>query len=197
MELSLAQLLSMARDTIRAPRDGARSIMNIGFAPIVGWIALMLMAVGSTLLTHISFAMMPAEAQDFWGAAMASPVRTAILQWVVLLVSVHAIHKVGRWRGGHGTLDQTVLLVAWLQFILLCVQVVQLVVQSLVPALGDMIGLVGLVLFFWLLTNFVATLHGFRSLGLTFVGILVTIFAAATVLAFIFALLFGAAPGGA
>lgn len=196
MELSLAQLLTMVRDTIRAPRDGALAILRIGFAPAVGWLALMLMAVASTLLTHLSFAMMPAEARDFWAAAMSSPVRTAIMQWVVLLISVHAIHKIGRWRGGRGTLDQTVQLVAWLQFILLCVQVVQLVVQTLVPPMADLIGLLGLVLFFWLLTNFVATLHGFRSLALTFIGILVAIFATATLLAFVFALLFGAPTTG-
>lgn len=196
MELTPAVLLTMVRDTIRAPREGALAIMRIGFSPAVGWMALMLMAVASTLLTHLSFAMMPAEAREFWAAAMSSPVRTAIMQWVVLLISVHAIHKIGRWRGGMGSLDQTVLLVAWLQFILLCVQIVQLVVQTLVPPMADLIGLLGLVLFFWLLTNFVATLHGFRSLALTFVGILITIFAVAMILAFIFALLFGAPPAG-
>ncbi|RUS64980.1 YIP1 family protein [Pseudorhodobacter sp. E13] len=196
MELTPAVLLAMVRDTIRAPRDGAQAIMRIGFSPAIGWMALLLMAVASTLLTHLSFAMMPAEAQDVWAAAMTSPVRTAIMQWVVLLISVHAIHKVGRWRGGKGSLDQTVLLVAWLQFILLCVQIVQLVVQTLVPPMSDLVGLLGLVLFFWLLTNFVATLHGFQSLALTFVGILITLFAAATILAFIFALIFGAAPAG-
>lgn len=197
MELTPALLMRMIRATLQSPRAGARAMLDFGFAPVVGWMALLLMAVASTLLTHVSFAMMPPEAQAFWGAAMGSPVRTAILQWIVLLLSVHAIHKIGRWRGGHGTLEGAVILVAWLQFILLCVQIAQLIAQAIAPPLADILGLVGLVLFLWLLTSFVAELHGFQSLALTFLGILGTILAASIVLAFLFGLLIGAPPTGA
>ena len=102
MELTPAFLMRMVRETIFAPRAGAAAMLGFGFAPAVGWLALMLMAVASTLLTHLSFAMMPEDAQSVWAPAMTSPVRTAILQWAVLLISVHAIHKIGRWRGGRG-----------------------------------------------------------------------------------------------
>ncbi|MGO4908718.1 Yip1 family protein [Pseudorhodobacter sp. W20_MBD10_FR17] len=195
MELTPSFLLRMVRETIAAPRAGAAAVLNMGFAASVGWLALMLMAIGSTLLTHISFAMMPQEAQDFWGAAMGSPMRTAMLQWVILLISVHAIHKLGRLRGGTGSLQGAVVLVAWLQFILLCVQVLQLVVEALVPAAAAMLGVFGLVLFLWLLTNFIAELHGFRSLGLVFFGIVLTLIVLSFVLAFVFALLVGAPVG--
>lgn len=197
MDVTPALLMRMVRETLLAPRAGAATLIAFGFAPMVGWMALLLMAVASTLLTHISFAMMPADAQAFWGAAMGSPVRTAILQWVVLLISVHAIHKIGRWRGGKGDLDGAVILVAWLQFILLCVQIAQLVAQALVPPLADLLGMVGLILFLWLLTNFVAELHGFKSLALTFFGILGTIIVASIALAFVLALLIGAPATGA
>jgi hypothetical protein len=195
MELTPTFLLRMMRETIAAPRAGAAAVLKMGFAGSVGWLALMLMAVGSTLLTHISFAMMPQEAQDFWGAAMGSPIRTAMLQWVILLISVHAIHKIGRLRGGTGSLEGAVMLVAWLQFILLCVQVLQLVVEVLVPAAAAMLGVFGLVLFLWLLTNFIAELHGFRSLGMVFLGIVLTLIVLSFVLAFVFALLVGAPVG--
>jgi hypothetical protein len=197
MDLTPAFLMRMMRETLSAPRAAATTVLNYGFAPAVGWMALLLMAVASTLLTHISFAMMPMDAQEFWGAAMGSPVRTAIFQWVVLLISVHGIHKIGRWRGGNGTLQGAVILTAWLQFILLCVQIVQLVAQALAPPLADFLGLAGLVLFLWLLSNFVAELHGFASARMTFLGIILTLLAASFVLAFVFALLFGAAPTGA
>lgn len=196
MEFTPAVLMRMVVDTLRAPRKGAAMMLGFGFAPIVGWLALLLMAVASTVLTHISFAMMPPESREVWGAAMGSPIRTAMLQWVVLLISVHAIHKVGRKMGGTGSLDGAVVLVAWLQFILLCVQVAQLVTQALLPPLSDVLGIFGLVLFLWLLTNFVAELHGFTNLGLTFLGIFVTVFAASIVLAFVFALFIGAPATG-
>lgn len=197
MELTPAFLMRMVRETLVAPRAGAARVLGFGFAPIVGWLALLLMAIASTLLTHISFAMMASDAQAFWGNAMGSPIRTAMLQWVVLLISVHAIHKIGRWRGGKGSLEGAVVLVAWLQFILLCVQIVQLVAQALVPPLSDILGIIGLVLFLWLLTNFTAELHGFKSLGLTFFGIVMTIFAVSLVLGFVFTLLIGAPVAGA
>jgi hypothetical protein len=197
MDLTPAFLMRMVRETLLAPRAGAAAVLNFGFAPSVGWLALMLMAIASTLLTHISFAMMPAETRDIWNAAMGSPIRTAMLQWVVLLISVHAIHKIGRLFGGKGQLQGAVVLVAWLQFILLCVQILQLVVQALVPVLSDSMGVLGLVLFLWLLTNFTAELHGFARLSLTFLGILLTIFGVAMVLGIVFALLVGAPPAGA
>ncbi|WP_415233381.1 YIP1 family protein [Pseudorhodobacter sp.] len=192
MELTPGFLMRMMRDTLAAPRVAASTILGFGFAPVVGWLSLLLMAVASTLLTHVSFAMMPADAQAFWGTAMGSPLRTAMLQWVVLLLSVHAIHKVGRKLGGKGDLGDAVVLVAWLQFILLCVQIAQLVAQALVPPLADLLGILGLVLFLWLLTNFTAQLHGFKSLGLVFLGIILTIFSASVVLAFVFAMVIGA-----
>ncbi|WP_022703758.1 Yip1 family protein [Pseudorhodobacter ferrugineus] len=196
MDFTPAFLMRMVVETLRAPRRGAAMILDFGFAPMVGWMALLLMAVASTVLTHISFAMMPPEAREIWGAAMGSPIRTAMLQWVVLLISVHAIHKVGRKMGGTGSLNGAVVLVAWLQFILLCVQIAQLVTQALVPPVSDMLGILGLVLFLWLMTNFVAELHGFTNLALTFFGIFLTVIVAAIVLAVIFAQLFGAPATG-
>ncbi len=197
MDITPAFLMRMVRETLVAPRAGAATILDFGFAPMVGWLSLLLMAVASTVLTHLSFATMPPESREMWGPAMGSPIRTAMLQWVVLLISVHAIHKVGRWRGGKGSLQGAVVLVAWLQFILLCVQIAQLITQALLPPLSDMLGILGLVLFLWLLTNFTAELHGFSSLGMTFLGIMLTLFAASVVLALIFSLLIGApATGG-
>lgn len=197
MDFTPAFLMRMVGETLKAPRHGAAMVLGFGFAPIVGWMALLLMAIASTVLTHLSFAMMPAEAREIWGAAMASPIRTAMLQWVVLLISVHAIHKVGRKMGGTGSLEGAVVLVAWLQFILLCVQIAQLVTQALLPPLSDVLGIFGLVLFLWLLTNFVAQLHGFTSLAMTFVGIFLTLIVASILMAIVFALLIGAPATGA
>ena len=47
--------------------------------------------------------------------------------------------------------------------------------QVLLPPFAPAAYLAGLALFFWLLTNFVAELHGFDSLSKTFFGILVVL----------------------
>jgi len=195
MDFTLSGLLNLARDSVTDPRGVARRIMSLGLPAQVGWMALLLMAVGSAVLTHLSIALSPPAAQEIFGGVMASPVRTAVLQLMVMVVSAHLVFRIGRARGGVGGLAQTVVLVAWVQFVLLLVQVVQMVAQVLLPPLSDLMGILGLALFFWLLSNFVAELHGFSSVGKTFLGILAVMLVAGFVLAIVIAALFGPPAG--
>lgn len=195
MDMTLSSLMSLVRYTLQNPRDGARQVMNLGLPLSARWSALLLMALGSTILTHLSMAMMPADQREVVAGMLATPIRTAILQGAVMVVIVLAVHWVGRVRGGQGSLADAVIVVAWLQFILLCLQVVQIAAQLLVPPLADFIGIAGLVLFLWLLTNFVAELHGFRSLGAVFGGIVVTMLGLAFVMAALILVLVGSPIG--
>jgi hypothetical protein len=187
MELSFMGLLTLARDTISDPRGGARRIMAIDLTLQERWLALLLMAVVSTLLTYLSLALAPQAAQDYLGEAMSSPLSTAGIQAIVLFAGTLAVHRFGQARGGTGSLADAISLVAWLQFILLIAQVAQVVAEILVPPLAQLIGLGAVALFFWLLTNFVAELHGFRSLGATFLGVILGMMALAFVLALLLA----------
>jgi DNA-binding transcriptional regulator of glucitol operon len=81
--------------------------------------------------------------------------------------------------------------VVWLQVIMLGVQVVQVVALIIAPPVAAIINLAGLVLFFWLMTSFIAELHGFTSRGKVLAGILVTSFAVAMILVFLLLLTFG------
>ncbi|HMO06951.1 MAG TPA: YIP1 family protein, partial [Paracoccaceae bacterium] len=80
MDLTIAGLLSMARDTVSAPRDGARRVLALGLPVHVAWNALALMAVGSALPTHLSYLLSPPPTQAFFAQAMSSPFRTLLLQ---------------------------------------------------------------------------------------------------------------------
>jgi hypothetical protein len=195
MDFTVTGLLNLARDSVTDPRGVARRIMSFGLPAQVGWMALLLMAVGSAVLTHLSIALSPPAAQEMFGNVMASPLRTAVLQGLVMVISVHLIHRIGRAAGGAGSLAEAVLLVAWVQFVLLLVQVVQMVGQVLLPPLADLMGIVGLTIFFWLISNFVAELHGFSSTGKTFFAILAVMILAGFVLAIVLAALFGAPAG--
>ncbi|MEM9032698.1 MAG: hypothetical protein AAGB18_08625, partial [Pseudomonadota bacterium] len=86
------------------------------------------------------------------------------------------------------SIDETAIIVAWLQFIMVCVQVVQTAALIIMPPMAGLIGIVALVLFLWLLTNFIAVLHGFRSLAQVFVMILVSTFTIAFVLSILLAI---------
>ena len=120
---------------------------------------------------------------------------SAIVQGGVLLLMVYAAHVVGRLFGGGGTFPDAVLLVSWLQFLMVALQLVQVVALLLIPPLSGMIGIIAIVLFLWVLTNFVAVLHGFTSLGKVFGMILVTFMAVAFAVAFLLALLGIQGPG--
>jgi hypothetical protein len=83
------------------------------------------------------------------------------------------------------------LVVVWLQLLMLGVQVAQLLALIVAPPISGLIGLVGFIGFTWLMVNFIAELHGFRSLGLVFGGIILTFIAAAFVLAILLGLILG------
>lgn len=183
MNLTLANLLQMARFTVQSPREGARMVMALNVPVEARWVALALMAVGSAMLTALSLALLPPEVMALAGPQLPRPLVSAGLQLCALVVAVHATYRIGKWRGGHGSFADALLLIVWLQFILLILQAAQLLAQVLLPPLSDLIGLAGIALFFWLMTNFVAELHGFQSLLSVFLGILATTFLFGLVLA--------------
>jgi hypothetical protein len=155
MDLSLSSLLQMARDSVQNPREGARAVLRLNPPRQARWTGLILMAVMSTVLTNLSVLMMPLEDQAMMGAFATSPLRMVVIQVAVLLIMVQAVYHVGRWRGGQGSFADALLLVGWLQFILLVLQVAQIVLQVVLPPLAEILGLLGLILFLWLLTGFV------------------------------------------
>lgn len=176
MDFNLSSLLSMARFTIADPRGGARYVMGLNLPMAARWTALALSAVLAAVLTQVSIAMMPPVDQEMLGQMIGSPIQMAMLQGMVMVALVGAIYLIGHWRGGKGSFADALVLMCWLQFILLCLQIVQLALQLVLPMVADLLGLVGLGLFLWLLTNFTAELHGFRSLGLVFLGIIGSLF---------------------
>jgi Yip1 domain len=185
----IRDLLSAVVLTLRSPRAGARQIMQLEIGRRQGWELLLLIAVLSAGFAYISVSLSSARANlgpDF--PAPMAPIALAFAQLVVMVVMVFAIYYVGRATGGTGTLDQTLVLVSWMQFILVCLQIVQIVATVVFPLLALVIGIAGLVLLFWLLTVFVAELHGFNSVIGVFLSVLVVMVVVATVLRFAFGL---------
>lgn len=172
MNLSLPHLLSMARFTLQSPRQGARMVMKADVPVPARWIALVLAAILSALLAHVSFGLMPAEVRAQMGQSMQNPVGTAAFQAVLMLVVAHLMQWVGRWFGGKGSFADALMLMVWLQFILLVLQAIQIIVQVVLPPLTDVVAMLSVVIFLWLVTNFIAELHGFSSVGKTFLGVL-------------------------
>lgn len=195
MTLSLQTLLPMVWRTIKNPREGAEEVLALGVPREALWSLLLLVLVLSIILGQITTLLIASASGVTIGGPLANPMITGVLQLALLLVTIFAIHLIGRSFGGTGNLGETILLVAWLQFVMVCIQVVQTAFMLILPTVGSLLGIVGLVLFLWLLTNFVAVIHGFRSLGQVFVMILVSMFVMAFALSILLTLAGVTVPG--
>lgn len=176
MNLSLAHLLSMARFTIQFPRKGARMVLDADVPTNARWLALTLTAILSALLAHMSFGLMPADAQAAMAESLQSPVITAVFQAGMMLGIAHLMVWPGRWFGGNGKFADALLLMVWLQFILVLLQALQIAVQLVLPPLANLVAVLSVFIFLVLASSFVAELHGFRRVILVFLGVLMVLF---------------------
>jgi hypothetical protein len=195
MDLSLAGLVAEVGQTLRDPRDGVRRILAAAPSMQARWLGLAIIAIGSAILTHLSFLLFPEAEQDPLMQFMSGPLRSAALQGVLFLAVAQLVWRLGRLRGGKGSFADALLIMVWLQFIMLVVQAALMVLMAVAPPLAVLANLAGLGLFFWLLTNFVAELHGFRSLPAVFGGIVFGAILLAFGLAFLLLLFNGGKVG--
>jgi len=195
MTLTLNAILAMVWRSITNPREGAEEVLSLGVPAAAIGPFLLLTVVLSAILGQLSTFLVIGTMEVAGAGLLAMPVVTGVLQLLVLVASILAIHYIGRGFGGTGSMTETALLMGWLQFIMVCVQAVQLLLAILAPPFANIVGIAALVLFMWLLTNFVAVLHSFRSLGQVFVMILVSLFTIAFALSVLLSIL-GFVPSG-
>lgn len=176
MAFDLQTVLIAARDTVQNPKEGARALLSLRLPANVAWVGLVLMAVVSSALSTVTFLMSGASGDSSLDPAMVAlftnPIQLAAMQAGLLLIGALLIHGVGRMFGGTGQINEALLLVAWLEFILLLLQIAQTMILLISEPMAAALGLFGLVLFLWLLSNFIAELHGFSSVLAVFFGII-------------------------
>ena len=172
MAMTKDDLVQTARLTLTDPRQGARVVMGWPLTLAELWAVLALMAVLSALLAEVLVGTTPEGVDPAMAALLASPVRFAALQFVGLGLLTGLLFALGRPFGGTGRFREALALVGWLQTILLALQIAQIVAILVLPFLALLIVVASVVATLWLLTNFTAELHGFRSLFLTLIGII-------------------------
>lgn len=165
---------ALTRLTLQEPRQAAKALLGEGVPMRARTAGLLLVAVLSALFASLQVGSHLADLDPFSRFMLASPFRAAVFQWMFLALTVILTHRVGRAFGGHGSFADALLVVVWLQLPLLALQVLQLAATLIVPPLAGIIGLGGFALFLWLMTAFVAELHGFRSRGRVFLGLVLT-----------------------
>ncbi|MDD7972532.1 Yip1 family protein [Roseinatronobacter alkalisoli] len=192
MQLNIAAVSALVRLTLTRPREAAARLIALDVPDDARWLGFVIVVVLSVFLGQVSVLLME-DGEAMMGGGL---LFMAMFQTSVLLGMVVAVQGVGRALGGKGSFPDTLLLLAWLQFVMLVLQFVQIAALILIPPLFGMITLLALAVFLWLLTNFVLVLHGFTSGLKVFVGIIFSFFGVAMALAFLLVLL-GFGPEGA
>lgn len=163
MGMSLGSLQSLLVETLTAPDTAAKRLFSLPLLPAEAWQALALSCLLSAMSTQIVVLMAPPEEAAFLAQLIGSPLQLALVLTAGALCVVFAVHWIGHAMGGTGALVGSVLLITWIQFLMLGLQVVQIVFGLILPVLAAAVGLFGLVLIYFLLTRFILVLHGFKS----------------------------------
>ena len=188
--LSPGVLMQLAIATIRAPRPTLSRLQELNLPRQALWEALFLVVVVSVILAELGNLALVALAPAGTDAAQfLSPFAFGAIQFVILALSVVLIDKVGSAMGGHGRTEDALLAVVWLQFVMICLQIVQTLFLFILPGIAALILIGGLVLFLYLLTAFVTELHGFESQGRVFAMIVFVMIGVALGLSLILSLL--------
>jgi hypothetical protein len=148
-------------DTITHPRDMARQLIALNPPMSLRWQGFLLMTMLSTVLPFAAGWIAGGDARA--QVASASPFVMAGLQFAFNLVTVVLIQRIGQALGGKGTFPDALLLIVWMQVVLLVPQLAQCIVLIFAPPLVLPIVVLGVVLLFWLLSQFTAELHGFKN----------------------------------
>jgi hypothetical protein len=156
-------------------------------------LALLIVALLTALISAL-VSQIAADTGDTAPMVSFTPLQWAVVQVASMFVGAAVITGAGRWFGGHGTLPQAVILLAWAEFIVLMVQVAQVLALFILPPLTLVLAIAGIGLTLWLIVNFIAELHGFTSLIKVFFAMIAVSFALIMVLATILATVLGAPP---
>lgn len=149
-----ADLVPLARTSLRAPRDAADRIMTLGLPRDVLWTALALVAVVNTFLVLLAVNMStpPLELPGYFQR----PIALFLLITGMTVIYVHAIYWAGLMLGGKGSLNDVLALVIWFQVLRAVAQVAVVVLSLAVPVLGLMLSLAILIWGAWIILNFIA-----------------------------------------
>ena len=164
--------IDLTRLTLREPRKAAARVLAIQVTRPVLWQALVLVVVLGAIQTIISDYMVLFMAGP--GATLlfaANPLVTSVMALGGTVVMVHAIHRIGVMFGGRGDLDGALKIAIWVQAVLLLFNTAQLILMLFAPVLSALMGMVNVGILFWLMTVFIAVLHGFQSYPKVLLGI--------------------------
>lgn len=196
MAVQISDIRSLLIQSFKEPRAAARRVIDLHASSTAAWQMLLLVVIVTVLIgqaigylaaagrtdgsSTAPVEPLPADLQAIdaiIGSLFSSPFTIGFFFGCFLVVLVFCVHWIGRVFGGKGEFEDALSLVAWHQFVMLCLQLAGFVVVMIVPSA---VGLYMTLVFganLWLLTMFVSELHGFRSPVLVLLMIIISFFA--------------------
>ena len=147
------------------------------------------------IAAKLMLASVPAEEIQPWEQVWANAWAGLPIQIASLALFAVAVTWIGSLFGGTGRFSDALLAVTWVQGVMLVPQAVQILIFPVLPGVSGLIALGSVVLFFYLLSQFICVVHGFRSAVAVFFVVIGTLLALGIVLAVLFTML-GVLPVG-
>lgn len=194
--MTFGDLTALLRLTLADPSAGARAVLGMGVPREHHWTLFLLAIVLSGAIYQATALVLPPPAASE-GEVVAMPsgfTAVAVVGGSILLLAA-AINWIGRLAGGTGTLEDVLLLVIWFQFVQISFALVEMLVLFVAPFLSSVVLLAFAAYAIWVLTNFIAVVHGFQSLGRVFLGMALALFALSFLVSLLLAPFLGAATG--
>lgn len=190
MKFDWGTLFGMALQTVPEPRKIAREVQGLGLAlsHAALWQILALILTANAFLGVIAGILFPLDAAEY-GPLIADPLLTAIVQASMNALLVFAIYWVGRAFGGTGSFEAALATVIWLDFVMLVIKLGVIFLLTFAPAFAAMLAVAGAAMGLWILSHFIAEMHGFASAGRVFAGMAMTMLVLVFVLSVIFAII--------
>ena len=185
MNFSAQSVFLAVRYTLTDPAAAARQVMALGLTKTEAGMALAATAITATLLTVLMQLILGPVGDPSMRDLFDRPFILAISQFSVMAIGAALMWRLGRSFGGTGTFAQALSLVAWLEVVLILLQLAELGLILVLPSLAAIVGIASLFVLFYLLTHFTAALNGFKSLIKTLFAILLSVFVTLIVLSFI------------
>jgi hypothetical protein len=144
------------------PREVASTLVAWNPPESARWQVMILLSVVSTLMTAAAVALAGPDSL-ISGEDIGGPFGSVAIEFGINILAVFLVTGIGSLAGGQGRFADALLLMGWVQFILLLWQIPQCLALILAPPLFLPLVSIGIVLLFWLLTQFTTALHGFAS----------------------------------
>ncbi len=181
--------------SIMEPSEMARKVVALDVPRSALWTGLALVAVVNVILITLLQLLTPAPVAFQEQVFALSPFSYAAIIGIFLVMFVYGTFYVGQMLGGTGTLAATLAIIVWFQSVSLTLEVIQLVLVLISPAIASLFGLLSLGALIWCFVNFVNILHGFNNLGKAIAAVVLSLLATGLAAGILMALL-GIGPSG-